>query len=241
MELLKIRGKFISFIGLSLIILLLVNSCKKQEEKPNVILIMTDDQGYGDMSCHGSPYVQTPAIDGLYQESVRLTDFHVDPCCAPTRSALLTGSYSSRAAVWHTIGGRSLLKEGMTTIADLFQENDYETGIFGKWHLGENYPFRPQDRGFKEVLVHGGGVVGSNPTYWGNDYYDDTYLHNGEFEKYEGYCNTVWFDEAADYIEKNQDSPFFAFVSTNIPHAPLIVDEEYVEPYKDQVPERFAC
>ncbi len=152
----------------------------------------------------------------------------------------MTGCYSSRAGVWHTIGGRSLIKEGMTTIADLFGANGYETGIFGKWHLGENYPFRPQDRGFKEVLVHGGGGVGSNPGYWGNDYYDDTYMHNGKFEKYNGYCNTVWFSEAVKYIRKNRDKPFFCYVSTNVPHAPLRVDQEYVDPYKDQYSDRLA-
>lgn len=216
----------------------LLASCAKTP--PNVILIMTDDQGYGDLGCHGSPYVKTPTLDKLYEESVRFTDFHVDPCCAPTRSALMTGCYSSRAGVWHTIGGRSLIKEGMTTIADLFGANGYETGIFGKWHLGENYPFRPQDRGFREVLVHGGGGVGSNPGYWGNDYFDDTFVHNGEFEKYNGYCNTVWFTEAVEYIRKNRDKPFFCYVSTNVPHAPLRVDQEYVDPYKDQVSDRLA-
>jgi len=233
----EISGKWISILVISMILLLLA-SCTKQP--PNVILIMTDDQGYGDLGCHGSPYVNTPTLDKLFEESVHFTDFHVDPCCSPTRSALMTGCYSSRAGVWHTIGGRSLLKEGMTTIADLFGANGYETGIFGKWHLGENYPFRPQDRGFKEVLVHGGGGVGSNPGYWGNDYYDDTFVHNGRFEKYEGYCNTVWFTEAVKYIRKNRDKPFFCYVSTNVPHAPLRVDEKYVEPYKDQVSDRLA-
>jgi arylsulfatase A-like enzyme len=224
--------------ALIFLVSVMLASCAKTP--PNVILIMTDDQGYGDLACHGNPSVKTPTLDQLYKESVRFTDFHVDPCCAPTRSALLTGCYSSRAGVWHTIGGRSLIKEGMTTIADLFGANGYETGIFGKWHLGENYPFRPQDRGFKEVLVHGGGGVGSNPGYWGNDYYDDTYVHNGKFEKYSGYCNTVWFSEAVKYIRKNKDKPFFCFVSTNVPHAPLRVDEAYADPYKDQFSDRLA-
>ncbi len=109
---------------------------------------MTDDQGYGDLACHGNPYLKTPALDKLYQESLRFTDFHVDPCCSPTRAALLTGCYSSRTGVWHTIGGRSLLSAGMPTIANIFANNGCETGIFGKWHLGENYPFRPQDHAF---------------------------------------------------------------------------------------------
>ena len=214
-------------------------SCS-HETPPNVVLVMTDDQGYGDIGAHGNPYVKTPNLDRLYEESIRFTDFHVDPCCAPTRAALLTGCYSMQAGVWHTIGGRSLLKEGMPTIADLFKDNGYETAIFGKWHLGENYPFRPQDRGFKESVVHGGGRVGGNPGYWGNDYYDDTYVHNGVFEEYEGYCNTVWFTEAIKYIRNNRDKPFFCYIATNVPHVPLLVDQEYVEPYKAEVSDRLA-
>ena len=213
---------------------------KTEAKKPNVILIMTDDQGYGDLGSLGSPYVKTPNLDKFYNESVRFTDFHVDPSCSPTRSALLTGNYSARAGVWHTIGGRSLLKEGMVTMADVFRDNGYKTAVFGKWHLGENYPFRPNDRGFQEAVVHGGGGIGQSPDFWGNDYYDDTYKHNGKFQKYEGYCNTVWFTEAIDYIEKNKDDPFFCYIPTNLPHAPLNVDEKYVEPFKGKVSERLA-
>ncbi len=213
---------------------------KTEAKKPNVILIMTDDQGYGDLGSLGSPYVKTPNLDKFYNESVRFTDFHVDPSCSPTRSALLTGNYSARAGVWHTIGGRSLLKEGMVSMADVFSDNGYKTAVFGKWHLGENYPFRPNDRGFQEAVVHGGGGIGQSPDFWGNDYYDDTYKHNGEFQKYDGYCNTVWFTEAIDYIEKNKDEPFFCYIPTNLPHAPLNVDEKYVEPFKGKVSERLA-
>ncbi|MDX2415559.1 MAG: arylsulfatase [Bacteroidales bacterium] len=223
-----------------LFLILGISACSVKQDQPNVILIMTDDQGYGDLGAHGSPYVITPNLDKLYDECVRFTDFHVDPCCAPTRAALLTGCYSLEAGVWHTIGGRSLLKEEMPTIADLFTESGYETGIFGKWHLGENFPFRPMDRGFSESIVHGGGGVGGNPGYWGNDYYDDTYVHNGEYEKYEGSCNTVWFSEALKYIRQNKNKPFFCYISTNVPHAPLRVDEKYVEPYKDKVSDRLA-
>ncbi|CAZ97640.1 arylsulfatase [Zobellia galactanivorans] len=209
-------------------------------KRPNVILIMTDDQGYGDLACHGSPYVKTPALDSLYAESVRFTDFHVDPSCSPTRAAILTGNYSARAGVWHTIGGRSLLKEGMVTMPEVFASNGYETAVFGKWHLGENYPFRPQDRGFKEAIVHGGGGIGQGPDYWGNDYFDDTYKHNGKFEKYEGYCNEVWFDQAIEYIDENKENPFFCYLTTNLPHAPLHVDEKYVAPYRGEVSDRLA-
>ncbi|MCD6333378.1 MAG: arylsulfatase [Bacteroidales bacterium] len=211
-----------------------------REKKPNVLLIMTDDQGYGDIQAHGSPYVKTPALDRLFREGIRLADFHVDPCCSPTRSALLTGQYSSRVGVWHTIGGRSLLKAGIPTIADVFAENGYRTAIFGKWHLGENYPFRPNDRGFQEAVVLGGGAIGNNPDYWGNDYYDDTYKHNGKFQKYQGYCNAVWFNLARDFIRESGDQPFFCYIPTNVPHAPLIVDSVWSNPYRSMVSDRLA-
>ncbi len=208
--------------------------------KPNVILVVTDDQGYGDVGAHGSPYVRTPTLDALHAQSVRLTNFHTDPCCSPTRASLLTGQYSARTGVWHTISGRSLLARDRTTMADLFHAAGYRTGIFGKWHLGENYPFRPQDRGFEETLIHRGGAVGSGPDYWGNDYYDDTYLRNGEYRKYEGYCNTVWFDEAIRFVRTNRDRPFFCYLPTNIPHAPLNVDDRYAQPYRSKVSDRLA-
>jgi arylsulfatase A-like enzyme len=224
---------FLSGIGLT-------GCARKSRRKPNVVLVMTDDQGYGDIGAHGSPYVKTPTLDALHAKSVRLSNFHTDPCCSPTRASLLTGQYSARSGVWHTIGGRSLLARDRTTMAELFRSAGYRTGIFGKWHLGENYPFRPQDRGFEETLVHRGGGVGAAPDYWGNDYYDDTYIRNGEARKYEGYCNTVWFDEAIRFIRTNQDRPFFCYVPTNIPHAPLNVDERYADPYRPMVSDRLA-
>ncbi|MEX2592949.1 MAG: arylsulfatase [Anditalea sp.] len=213
---------------------------KPTEKKPNVILIITDDQGYGDLSCHGNSLIKTPNMDQLFQESTRLADFHVSPTCSPTRAALMTGHYSNRTGVWHTIGGRSLLKEGEVTMADVFAANGYATGIFGKWHLGDNYPFRPQDRGFQEVLVHGGGGIGQGPDYWDNNYFDDTYFHNGEPEKFTGYCTDVWFDNAIKFIDENhqEDEPFFCYLSTNAPHSPYSISNEYVEPYNnnDSIP-----
>src|SRR5690606_23954796 len=140
--------------------------------RPNVILVITDDQGYGDLGCHGNTELPTPALDALYADSVRLTDFHVDPTCAPTRAALMTGRYSSRSGVWHTIAGRSIMRQDETTLPQLLGDAGYRTGHFGKWHLGDNVPFRPQDRGFDEVLSHGGGGVGQTPDAWGNDYFD---------------------------------------------------------------------
>jgi arylsulfatase A-like enzyme len=218
----------------------LTGCARKSRKRPNVVLVMTDDQGYGDVGAHGSPYVKTPTLDALHAKSVRLTNFHTDPCCSPTRSSLLTGQYSARSGVWHTIGGRSLLAQDRTTMADLFRSAGYRTGVFGKWHLGENYPFRPQDRGFQETLIHRDGAVGAAPDHWGNDYYDDTYVRNGEDRKYEGYCDAVWFDEAIQFIRANRDRPFFCYLPTNIPHAPLNVDDRYAEPYRSKVSDRLA-
>jgi len=205
-----------------------------QSKQPNVILVMTDDQGYGDLGCHGNDVIVTPNLDELYAQSIRLTDFHVDPTCSPTRSALMTGHYSSRTGVWHTIMGRSLLGRDQVTIGDVFSASGYRTAIFGKWHLGDNYPYRPQDRGFQEVLIHGGGGVGQGPDYWGNDYFDDTYFHNGTAKKFEGYCTDIWFDGALKFIEANKNRPFFCYVPTNAPHGPYNVADKYSKPYRDK-------
>lgn len=201
-------------------------------KRPNVILILTDDQGYGDLACHGNPVIKTPNLDRLHTESVRLTDFHVSPTCAPTRAGLMTGRNCNRTGVWHTVMGRSLLCRDEVTMADVFSAGGYATGIFGKWHLGDNYPFRPQDRGFQEVLVHGGGGVGQTPDFWGNNYFDDTYWHNGVPEKCEGYCTDVWFGGAYRFIETHRKTPFFCYIPTNAPHSPYIVDPKYSDPYK---------
>jgi|TARA_B110000967_G_scaffold66976_1_gene69264 arylsulfatase A-like enzyme len=230
-------------IKLQLRLLFLIGVCfsgfsQSETNKPNVIVVITDDQGYGDLACHGNPLIKTPAIDAFYEESVRLTDFHVGPTCAPTRAGLLTGRFANRTGVWHTIGGVSILREQEVTIANVFQDNDYETGLFGKWHLGDNYPSRPQDKGFDTAIYHGGGGVGQTPDYWQNDYFDDTYLVNGTPKKFEGYCTDVWFDEAIDFIKTNKNQPFLCWISTNAPHSPLNVPQEYYDIYKDlDIPE----
>jgi arylsulfatase A-like enzyme len=207
---------------------------------PNVVLVITDDQGYGDLGCHGNPIIKTPNIDNLYNESVRLTNFHVGPTCAPTRAGLMTGRYCNCTGVWHTIMGRSLLRENEVTMGDVFRANGYRTGIFGKWHLGDNYPFRPHDRGFDVALTHGGGGVSQTPDYWGNDYFDDTYFRNGKPEAHTGYCTDVWFNEAMKFIEENKGRPFFCYLSTNAPHAPYNVADSYSDPYRGQVPDYRA-
>lgn len=203
--------------------------------KPNIIFVLTDDQGYGDLACHGNPFLHTPNIDSLYADSYRFVDFHVAECSAPTRAQLMTGMYSSRVGVWHTVKGRSLMDKSYKTIADLFEENGYSTGFFGKWHLGDNYPYRPQDRGFQEVIRLGGGGIGNIPDYFGNTYFDDHYEHNGVWEQYEGYCTDVFFSEALKFIKKNIDEkqPFFAYIPTNAPHLPYVVAEEYRKMYPE--------
>ena len=219
--------------GVILIQLLIIACTHPEASKPNVILIMVDDQGYGDIACLGNEHIKTPNIDELHKISARFTDYHVSPTCAPTRAAILTGHHSNRTGVWHTINGRSLILERETTMAQVFKENGYSTAIFGKWHLGDNYPFRPQDKGFEEVLVHGGGGVEQTMDYWDNDYFDDIYLHNGKLEQFEGYCTDIWFENAIKYIEEKKDQPFFCYLSTNAAHSPYLVEDKYFEPYKD--------
>jgi arylsulfatase A-like enzyme len=203
-------------------------------KQPNIILVMTDDQGYGDLGMHNNPILQTPNIDQLAQQSQRLTNFHVDPTCSPTRAALMSGKYSLRAGVWHTVMGRHMLNDSHHTLPEILNEHGYKTAMYGKWHLGENYPFRPQDQGFDHVLIHGGGGVGQSPDYWGNDQFDDTYFLNGEEVEYPGFATDVWFEQAIDFVEQEAKTadPFFLYLSLNAPHIPWRAPQEYIEPYK---------
>ena len=201
--------------------------------RPNVVFILTDDQGYGPLRVHGDVNIITPEMDRLHAESLRFTNFHVQPNCSPTRAILLTGRPPLKNGVWATIRGRSLLRRGESTLAESFRAGGYKTALFGKWHLGESHPFRPQDRGFEEVLIHGGGGVGNIQDYWSNDYFDDHYQHNGEWKQFPGYCTDVWFDEAMKYIEQQRDRPFFVMISTNTPHLPNVAPDEYLAPYRD--------
>ena len=202
--------------------------------KPNIILVMTDDQGYGDFGMFDNPIVETPKIEELAAQSQRFTNFHVDPTCSPTRAALMSGKYSLRAGVWHTVMGRHMLSDEHHTLPEILSDAGYNTAMIGKWHLGENYPFRPQDQGFDHVLNHGGGGVGQAPDYWENDQFDDTYYLNGEEKAYTGFATDVWFDEAIDYIQKQSsaDKPFFLYLATNAPHVPWRAPEKYIEPYR---------
>jgi arylsulfatase len=198
-----------------------------QCERPNVILILTDDQGYGDLACHGNPVALTPRLDRLHADSVRFTDFHAAPMCTPTRGQLFTGLDAARNGALNVSSGRSLLRPELPTLADLFRASGYRTGQFGKWHLGDNYPYRPQDRGFEESLWFPSSHISSLPDYWENDYFDDVYCCNGERVRHQGYCTEVFFSRAMDWIERTHRSgrPFFAYLPTNAPHAPLYVPQ----------------
>ncbi len=204
-------------------------------DQPNVIVIMTDDQGYGEFSCNGNPLTETPNIDRLAGQAVRLTDFHVAPMCTPTRGQLMTGLDAFRNGASNVSSGRTLLKADLKTIANVFQDAGYRTGIFGKWHLGDNYPFRPEDRGFEEALWFPSSHINSVPDFWDNDYFDDTYIHNTKRQRYQGYCTDVFFDEAADWIAKGDDRPFFAYIALNAAHWPWFVPEKYREPLRKAI------
>ncbi len=194
-------------------------------KSPNVILILTDDQGYGDLACHGNPLADTPNLDKLHAESIRLTDFHAAPMCTPTRGQLFTGLDAARNGALNVSSGRTLLRSELPTMADIFHADGYRTGLFGKWHLGDNYPYRPQDRGFEETLWFPSSHISSLPDYWENDYFDDVYCHNGQRKRFEGYCTETFFGKAMNWMEtciRNEES-FFACLPTNAPHYPLYV------------------
>ena len=214
-----------------LLILFAVSSA--QAKQPNVVIVITDDQGYGDLSCHGNPVLKTPEIDKLYADSVRLKDYHVSPTCSPTRSAFLTGHWTNRTGVWHTIMGRSMLRENEVTMGQIFKDAGYATGMFGKWHLGDNYPYRPEDRGYTEVMRHGGGGVGQTPDYWDNAYFDGSYWHNGKPEAVKGFCTDVFFEYAKSFIRtsKEAEKPFLAYIATNAPHGPMHSPKKFSKPY----------
>lgn len=204
-------------------------------QRPNIIFIITDDQGKGDLGCTGNPYIKTPNIDNLYADAIRLDNYHVSTTSAPTRASIMTGRHCNRVNAFHTIAGRSIIFNDEVTLAQVLAQNGYTNAMYGKWHLGDNYPNRPEDKGFHEVVRHGGGGVGQMPDYWMNDYFDDTYFHNGVVQKYDGYCTDVFFSEAMDFISENSERPFFCYIATNAPHSPYNVPEEYYNIYESTI------
>jgi arylsulfatase/arylsulfatase A len=207
---------------------------------------MTDDQGYGDLGVTGNPVIKTPNIDAMASRSASMENFYVHPVCAPTRACLMTGRYNYRTRVVDTYVGRAMMEPEETTIAEILSEAGYATGIFGKWHLGDNYPMRPMDQGFSESLVHRGGGIGqpSDPQGGEGKYTDPILLDNGELKQFKGYCTDIYFERAADWMAKctAQKKNFFAYIPTNAPHGPFHdVPEDILQRYKkmDLSNERF--
>ncbi|MEQ9441333.1 MAG: arylsulfatase [Cyclobacteriaceae bacterium] len=194
------------------------------QSPPNILLIMSDDQGWGDLHRHGNEHIDTPVLDALGQESLRFDRFFVSPVCAPTRASLLTGRDYLRTNTYAVTGRGVAMRSEEVTIAEILQSDGYRTGIFGKWHNGEQYPHHPLGQGFDEFLGFCGG-------HW-NRYENPTLEHNGKMQTYEGYITDLLTDAAIDFMEDAQDEPFFCYLPYNVPHAPFQVADHYFEKYK---------
>jgi len=206
--------------------------------QPNIILVMPDDVGMGDYACMGNPVIQTPAVDAFRQQSLLFDRFHVSPTCAPTRSALMSGRHEFKNGVTHTIFERERMSLQTYPLPHLLKSVGYTTGIFGKWHLGDEAAYRPESRGFDEVYIHGGGGIGqgypgSCGDAPGNTNINPALFHNGKFVKTTGYCTDLFFDQALRWIDgqRAQKKPFFAYVSLNAAHTPLVLPESYYQQY----------
>lgn len=228
-------------LSVALLLMSLASAQAADSMKPNVLIVMTDDQGLGDFSFTGNPVLKTPNFDAFARESVRLTDFHVCPMCSPTRGQLITGLTALRNGATSVTAGRTFLRPGIPTLPDTFGKAGYKTGLFGKWHLGDSYPHRPIDRGFQTSVYHlGWGQLHSTPEFdW--PLIDGRYFHNGVEKRYKGHCTDFWFDSAMEWMKKRKEKaePFLCYLPTNAPHAPHIDLEEFVKPYEGKGPAGF--
>lgn len=202
--------------------------------RPNIVLIITDDQGWAQLGMRGDPELQTPNIDRLAADSVDMARFYASPVCAPTRASLMTGRHAYRTGVVDTWLGRAMMAPDEVTIAEVLQGAGYRTGIFGKWHLGDSHPMRPQDQGFGHVVVHRGGGIGQPSDPPGSGYVAPILFQDGEAHRFDGYVTDVIVDEALRFIDASGTQPFFAYVATNTPHSPYLVPDRYREPYVKQ-------
>jgi len=228
------------FSVLTLLLLgILVQAAVAAERKPNVVVILTDDQGFGELGATGNPIVRTPHMDRLATQGVTLANFNVMPVCSPTRACLMTGRYYYRTGVTDTYLGRSLMHPDETTLAEMFARGGYRTGIFGKWHLGDNYPMRAMDKGFQESLVLNGGGLAQpgdppDPVDERGAYFNATLRHNGKWVKTKGYVSDVITTAAIEFIEQKSPQPFFVYLPFNCPHAPHQVPDTYRQHYPAQ-------
>ena len=201
---------------------------------PNVLVVITDDQGYGDLSLHGNPHLRTPNLDAIALAGAQFTQFQVCPVCSPTRSSLLTGRYNYRTGVVDTYLGRSMMYPDEVTMAEYLAGAGYRTGNFGKWHLGDNYPLRAIDQGFHEAVVCKGGGIAQPSDPPGNTYFDPILQRNGVEKKYSGYCTDIFFNEAIDFIARHRSQPWFCYLAVNAPHDPLQIADNFVKPFQDR-------
>ena len=235
-------------IFIALLIAIALSACSRQPQNPehnppNIILIMTDDQGYGDLGVHGNPFIRTPVLDSLASHSTRIDPFYVSPVCAPTRSSLMTGRYHLRTGVYDTYNGGAMMSTNETTLAEVLSKNGYQTAMVGKWHLGDAYPMRPMDQGFQYYLAHKGGGIGQPGDDFGNfmrtdsSYFDPYLWENGERVRREGYCSDIFTNQAIDFIQTRSSEadgkPFFLYLSYNAPHTPLQLPKEYYDAYEN--------
>lgn len=210
--------------------------------RPNVVVFMMDDLAFGDLACHGNPVVRTPRLDALHGRSARLTRYLSGPVCTPARASLMTGRYHQRTRAIDTFCGRAMIDPSERTLGHLLSEAGYATGCFGKWHLGDAYPMRPQDLGFGETLVHRSGGLGSvgdhreNAWREGEAYFDPVLIHNGTPERFAGYCTDVFTEAALGFLSDQADrpEPFFLYLATNAPHTPLEVPDRWIGHYRSE-------
>lgn len=209
--------------------------------RPNIVLIITDDQGYGDLGCHGNDRIRTPNLDRMAAEGARFSRFYVCPVCSPTRAGVMTGRWNYRTGVVDTFLGRSMMRPTEVTLPEMLHAAGYRTGLFGKWHLGDNAPMRPMDKGFDEALWNKGGGLTQPADPEGNSYTDPVLYRGARAEKQKGYVTDVITDAALSFMERNRTRPFFLYHATVAPHTPLEVPDAWVEPYrKDGLDEETA-
>ena len=208
--------------------------------QPNILLVITDDQGYAPVGAHGHPWIETPNMDTLFETSTRFDRMLVSPTCSPTRAALMTGRHPMKNGITHTILERERMNPESITLPAVLRDAGYTTGIFGKWHLGDEATHQPENRGFDEVFIHGAGGIGqaydcSCADAPGNQYFNPVIRHNGSFVKTEGYCTDLFFQAGLGWIKqvKDEGKPFFAYITTNAPHGPFIAPPENEKKFTD--------
>ncbi|MCK5440463.1 MAG: arylsulfatase [Maribacter sp.] len=196
------------------------------EKKPNIVLIMADDQGWGDLSFNGNTNLSTPNIDALAKNGVSFEHFYVQPVCSPTRAELLTGRHSSRLGVYATSTGGERINLGETTIAEVFKKAGYKTAAYGKWHNGMQPPYHPNAKGFEDYY-------GFTSGHWGN-YFSPMLEHNGKIVKGDGFLVDDLTNHGLDFISKHQGEPFFLYLPYNTPHSPMQVPDVYWDTFEDK-------